>query len=111
MANQTTIDKVNKLLSGHCYAPLKKSAEEWLAKVGTDGEKEATKNLIPMLVDGVPTVDEMLELFSSEAGKNLVGEDLAAKIYDHAGELKTQGEKYCDCDACKTALSILSDLK
>lgn len=111
MVNQHTIDKVNKLLSGHCYAPLKSAAEAWLNQVGTDAEDEATAKMIPLLEDGVATVDEMLALFGSDEGKAKFGEELAGNIYAHASELQSQGEKYCDCDACKTALSILDDLK
>ena len=111
MANQQTIDKVNKLLSGHCYAPLKEAAEEWLKQVGTNEEKEATDRMIPLLNDGIATVDEMLALFGSDEGKTKFGEELAGQIYTHAKDLQAKGEKYCDCDACKIALSILEDLK
>ena len=111
MANQNTIDKVNKLLAGHCYAPLREAAEEWLKKVGSEVEKEATEKMIPLLKDGVATVDEMLGLFGSEEGKAKFGEEMAGKIYSHAKELQSRGEKFCDCDACKTAISILDDLK
>ena len=111
MANQQTIDKVNKLLSGHCYAPLREAAEAWLNQVGTDAEGEATTKMIPLLKDGIATVDEMLVLFGSEEGKAKFGEELAEQIYTHAKDLQAKGEKYCDCDACKIAQSILADLK
>lgn len=110
MANQDTINKVKSLLEGHCYAPLKAAAENWLAKIGTDEEAAAEAELKPTLIDGVATVEEMLVLFDSEAGAKLVGPELAGKILEHAKELKANGEKYCDCDACKKALSILADL-
>lgn len=110
MANQKTIDQVNKLLSGHCYAPLKEAAEAWLKEVGQAGEQAATEKMIPLLKDGIATVDEMLALFGSEEGKSKFGPELAGQIYAHAEELQAKGEKYCDCDACKTALSILENL-
>ena len=111
MASQKTIDSVKKLLSGHCYAPLKEAAEEWLRKVGEEGEELATEKLIPMLKDGVATVEEMIGLFGSEEGRKQFGEELADKIHAHAQDLKAAGERFCDCPACKTALSILEDLK
>lgn len=110
MAKQSTIDLVKSLLEGHCYAPLKEASEDWLKKIGTEAEHVAEKNLIPMLKDGVPTVSEMIELFNSEDGVAKVGKDLAAKILTHAKDLEANGEKYCDCDACKKARAILADL-
>lgn len=110
MANQNTIDKVKSLLEGHCYAPLKAAAEDWLAKVGTDAEHIAEKNLKPLLKEGVATVTEMIELFGSEDGRAKFGEEMAEKIKAHAENLKAEGKKYCDCDACKKARAILEDL-
>ncbi|MBQ0041127.1 MAG: molecular chaperone Hsp90 [Clostridiales bacterium] len=111
MANQKTIDKVNKLLAGHCYAPLREAAEAWLKQVGADGEQEATARMIPLLKEGVATVQEMIDLFGSDEGKAKFGEELAGQIYAHAQTLLSQGETYCDCDACKIARGILSDLE
>ena len=111
MANQKTIDNVKKLISGHCYAPLKEAAEEWLKKVGEEGEEFATEKMIPLLKDGIATVEEMLELFGSAEGRAKFGEELAGQIHAHAEELKKKGEEFCDCEACKTARSILEDLK
>ncbi len=110
MANQNTIDKVKSLLEGHCYAPLKAAAEDWLAKVGTDAEEVAEKALKPLLKEGIATVDEMLVLFGSEEGRAKFGAELAEQIKGHAEELKAAGKKYCDCDACKKAMAILKDL-
>lgn len=111
MASQKTIDKVNKLLSGHCYAPLKEAAEAWLKQVGAEGEKVATEKMVPLLKDGIATVEEMIGLFGSEEGRKQFGEELAGKIHAHAEELKKAGEKFCDCEACKIARSILEDLE
>lgn len=111
MANQRTIDLVNNLFTGHCYAPLKEAAEAWLKELGSAGEQAATEKMIPLLKEGIATVDEMLALFGSEEGKAKFGEELAGQIYGHAEELQAKGEKYCDCEACKTAMRILEDLQ
>ena len=111
MAEQKTIDKVNTLLEGHCWEPLKVAAEEWLKAAGSDAEKAAEEKLIPLLKDGIATVEEMLELFGSAEGRAKFGEELAGQIHAHAEELKKKGEEFCDCEACKTARSILEDLK
>ena len=110
MANQKTIETVKALLEGHCYAPLKAAAQEWLEKAGTEAEKLAEEKMIPLLKEGVATVEEMLELFGSEEGRAKFGAEMADKIKGHAEELKAKGEAFCDCDACKKALAILEDL-
>ena len=110
MAKQSTIDQVKSLLEGHCYAPLKEAAEDWLKKVGTEAEHVAEANLKPLLKEGVATVSEMIELFGSEEGRAHFGEEMANKIKAHAEDLKANGEKFCDCDACKKARAILAEL-
>lgn len=65
MAEQKTIDKVNKMLEGQCWEPLKEAAEEWLGAVGSDAEKATEEKMIPLLKNGVATVDEMLTLGES----------------------------------------------
>lgn len=110
MANKETVEKVKSLLEGHCYGPLKEAAEDWLDKLDTEAEKLAEEKLKPMLKEGVATVNEMIELFGSEEGRAKFGGELADKIKGHAEELKEAGEKFCDCDACKKARSILEDL-
>ena len=110
MANQDTINKVKSLLEGHCYGPLKEAAEEWLDKLETEAEKVAEDKLKPMLKEGVATVEEMIDLFGSKEGIEKFGEELASKIKAHAEDLKAKGEKFCDCEACQKAKSILEDL-
>lgn len=110
MAKQSTIDQVKSLLEGHCYAPLREAAEDWLKKVGTEAEQVAENKMKPLLKEGVATVEEMIELFGSEEGRAKFGEDLANQIKGHAESLKAAGEKFCDCDACKKARAILEDL-
>lgn len=109
MAKQSTIDQVKSLLEGHCYAPLKEAAEDWLKKVGTEAEHVAKETMVPLLKEGIATVPEMLALFGSEEGRAKFGEELAGKIHAHAKELEAKGEKFCDCDACRKARAILED--
>ncbi len=106
MANTETITKVNELLAGHCYAPLREAAEKWLADANDDTNAE----LIKQLHEGICTVDELITTFGAEDAKDKFG-DMAATIYSHALELKESGEGFCDCPACTKAKEILADLE
>ena len=109
MAEQMTVDKVKELLEGHCWEPLKEAAEEWLKAVGTDAEDAAKEKLIPMLKNGVATVDEMLEKFGAEDAKEKFG-DMGEQILAYAKQLQAEGKKYCNCPACTKAKEILEEL-
>ncbi len=113
MDKKQTIEKLQDLLSGHCYAPLKEAAEKWIEEVSDKAEdvydKALESELVAKLKDGVATVDEMIETFSSSDAVQKFGEEMSTKIKTHALELKEKGEEFCDCDACRKALSILED--
>lgn len=113
MDKKQTIEKLQDLLSGHCYAPLKEAAEKWIEEVSDKAEdvydKALESDLVAKLKDGVATVDEMIETFSSSEAVQKFGEEMSSRIKNHALELKEKGEVICDCDACKKALSILED--
>ena len=109
MVNQRTIDTMKELLEGHCWEPMREAAVKWLEAVGTDSEDDAKANLIPLLVDSVATVDEILEMFKSDEIRAQFG-DMAEPILSHTKQLKANGEKYCDCPACMKARGILADL-
>ena len=79
------------------------------SKLSAAGEKFADKFLVEKLKEGVCTVDDLLETFGSEDAREKFGEELADKIKAHAEELKAKGEKFCDCEACRKARSILKD--
>ena len=53
------------------------------------------------------TVDECVAFTQSPAAKDVFG-DKAPEMAAHAAEMKAAGRKYCDCDACRLAESILS---
>lgn len=139
MADQKTIDKVKELLEGHCYAPLKEAAEKWLeiadekydvkekaakAKDAFDDavdtvkekadpalEKLAEVELIKQLKEGVATLTENIEFFSTDKGAEVVGsKEAAEQIKAHAEAMKAEGKEFCDCEACTRAREILKDL-
>ena len=105
------IDKVSSKASD---AAAKISETEAFEKVSAKANEAAAKlaesEFIEKLKEGIPTVDEMIELFGSEEGRKKFGDEMAGKIKAHAEGLKEKGEKFCDCEACQKAKAILKDL-
>ena len=79
------------------YKGLKTAGQAYLEAVGTEREQVAAEVLIEEAKADVTTVDELIEVFGQEAAK---------KLEVHGRKLKTEGARYCDCDACKAALAI-----
>ena len=110
MTKADIIEKVKDLIAApSCYAPLKALAEEWLKAVDTADEKEMSKKLVAELEKDVQTIDEVIEIFSSEAGQKAVGAEAAASMVAHFKEVKAAGGKWCDCPACKAGRAILDN--
>jgi len=56
------------------------------------------------------TVKESIGFAGSELAIQILGEEGAAKLLQHAKDIKAEGAKFCDCDACVAAKNII-DLK
>ena len=87
-----------------------KKIDEIKDKIGDSAEKLAENELIKQLKEGINSVGDLLETFSSKEAKDQFGEDFVATMKAHAEALKEKGEKFCDCDACVKAREILKDL-
>ena len=87
-----------------------KKISEVSDKLGDSAEKLAESELIKQLKEGINSVGDLLETFSSKEAKDQFGEDFVATMKAHAEALKEKGEKFCDCDACVKAREILKDL-
>ena len=89
------------------YQPLKDAAQKWLDTM-EDGEanQAAAKEYIALLEESLMTLDENEAFITSPKGAEVFGDRRDAMLA-HVKELKAKGEKYCDCDACKLAKSIL----
>lgn len=79
-------------------------------KISEVSEKVLESELIAQLKDGICSVGDLLDTFGSKDAAEKFGDDFAAKMKEHAEALKEKGEKFCDCDACVKARSILKDL-
>ena len=86
---------------------LKEAAQKWLDTM-EDGEanQAAAKEYIALLEESLMTLDENEAFITSPKGAEVFGDRRDAMLA-HVKELKAKGEKYCDCDACRLAKSIL----
>lgn len=108
MMNEAIVEKVKALIAApSCYAGLKKIAEEYIAALGSDREKEAGRKLVAELEADVQTIDDVLAFFESDAGEKTFGAEQAAAYAAHAREVKAKGGKWCDCPACAPGREIL----
>ncbi len=91
----------------HTYGPLKEAAQKWLDTM-EDGEanQAATKEYVKLLEESIMTVDDIVAFTASPDAAKVFGDQLP-QFQAHAKELKDSGAKFCDCDACKLAKSIL----
>lgn len=108
MNNQDIIvEKTKEMLSIRVYEGLKVAAEEFLAALGTDGEKAAAEKYVFELEDAIPSIDDVIALFTSENGIQHFGAERAKAIADNAKEAKANGAKWCTCPACTAAQAVL----
>ena len=78
-------------------------------KLGDSAEKLAESELIKQLKEGINSVGDLMDTFGADDAKEKFGDEFAEKMKKHAEELKAKGEKFCDCEACQKARSILKD--
>ena len=96
MMNEAIVEKVKALIAApSCYAGLKKIAEEYIAALGSDREKEAGRKLVAELEADVLSIDDVLAFFESDAGEKTFGAEQAAAYAAHAREVKAKGGKWC----------------
>ena len=90
-----------------CCPELETAGEVWLESLGTDAEISDTKALIAEAKADICTIDNVYELFVSDEGKKMFGEDKARELAEHAKEVKAAGKEYCDCGACTGAKFVI----
>ena len=101
-------EKLNDLINApSCCAEAKAAAEQCLAAIGTDKEKEAVKALIDEIKEDIMPIDMLIAFTASEDGKKIFGEERAKQMNAHAIDVKNKGGKYCDCPACTAVAAIL----
>ena len=101
-------DKAKELIAlGWGVASMKEAAQAWLDTYD-DGKANAAaaEKFVAELEQAVTTLDEMIPLLESDKGKEVFG-DKADEMAANAKARQAAGEKFCNCQACTLALSIL----
>lgn len=79
--NEAIVEKVKALIAApSCYAGLKKIAEEYIAALGSDREKEAGRKLVAELEADVLSIDDVLAFFESDAGKKNIWREAGSSL-------------------------------
>lgn len=102
------VEKTHELMNASsCCREAKEAAQAWLDAIGTENESVETEKYIAELEEDIGTIDGLIAFAGSEYGIKHFGEETAKGILEHAKEIKAQGAKYCDCDACQAVAAIL----
>ena len=89
---------------------VKEFAQSWFDAEGTEKQAELTKQLVSVAEQNIALIDEVIDYARSERAKQSLGEEGAAKLLQHAKDIKAEGAEFCDCAACVAAKNII-DLK
>ena len=89
---------------------VKEFAQSWINAEGKPEQEELTKQLVSIAEQNIALIDETIGFAGSERATQSLGEEGAAKLLQHAKDIKAEGAKFCDCQACVAAKNII-DLK
>ena len=89
---------------------VKEFAQSWFDAEGTEKQAELTKQLVSVAEQNIALIDETIGFAGSELATQILGEEGAANLLQHAKEIKAEGAEFCDCAACVAAKNII-DLK
>ena len=88
---------------------VKEFAQSWINAEGTPKQEELTKQLVSV-AENIALIDETIGFAGSELATQILGEEGAANLLQHAKEIKAEGAEFCDCPGCVAAKNII-DLK
>ena len=89
---------------------VKEFAQSWFDAEDTPKQEELTKQLVSVAEQNIALIDETIGFAGSELATQILGTESAANLLQHAKDIKAEGAKFCDCDACVAAKNII-DLK
>ena len=96
--------EVEKLLKANSLCPEGREAvQAYLEAYGTADEKSKAEALLQELEEDITSIDDLIAFAESEHGRQIFGEEKAAK------EAKDKGEDTCICEACQIAKVILAN--
>lgn len=103
------IEKTHELMTASsCSSEAKAAAQTWLNAIGTENEIAETKKYINELEEDIMPIDNLIDFAESDKGIQMFGEETAKSIAVHGKQIKSNGAKYCDCQACITVAEILA---
>ena len=86
---------------------VKEFAQSWLDAEGTPKQEELTKQLVSVAEQNIALIDETISFASSELAVQILGEEGAANLLQHAKDIKAKGAEFCDCPSCVAAKNII----
>ena len=89
---------------------VKEFAQSWINAEGTPKQEELTKQLVSVAEQNIALIDETISFAGSELATQILGEEGAANLLQHAKDIKAEGAEFCDCPGCVAAKNII-DLK
>ena len=102
---------VQALLDAHTSNPtVKEFAQSWINAAGKPEQEKLTKQLVSVAEQNIALIDETIGFAGSELAVQILGEEGAANLLQHAKDIKSQGAEFCDCPGCVAAKHII-DLK
>ena len=111
MTHTQVKELVQALLDAPTSNPtLKEFAQSWINAEGKPEQEALTKQLVSVAEQNIALIDETIGFAGSELAVQILGEEGATNLLQHAKDLKAQGAEFCDCQACVAAKNII-DLK
>ena len=89
---------------------VKEFAQSWINAEGTPKQEELTKQLVSVAEQNIALIDETIGFAGSELATQILGEEGAANLLQHAKDIKAEGAKFCDCPGCMACKNVI-DLK
>lgn len=101
--------KVDEMLAApSASAATKKAAQTWKDAIASGKDAEtATDTLLDAISEHQTTIDDLIAFASSDTGKQVFGEEGAAKMVVHSEKRKEAGARFCDCAACRPCHELL----
>ena len=84
---------------------VKEFAQSWLDAEGTE---KLTKQLVSVAEQNIALIDETIGFAGSELAVQILGEEGAANLLQHAKDIKAEGAEFCDCPSCTAAKNIIN---
>ena len=89
---------------------VKEFAQSWIDAEGKPEQEKLTKQLVSVAEQNIALIDETIGFAGSELATQILGEEGATNLLQHAKDIKAQGADFCDCPGCVACKHII-DLK